>query len=151
MESDFKNQWILEMYRSVPIFIQQNTEIQTLEELFLNFNMASIQCGGIGFNSELTENSNWQFFAFEDCYWIAVNKQTLEIEYVDSYSLKSQYRLAPGLEIFLKILIDLAKYSLKGLRGIDYNQSDRSKILEMCLANLKEEKYHNYYLNSFQD
>lgn len=88
---------------------------------------------------------------FIDVDLIVINKKTNEVELFDGYDFSNRYYLAESFNQFLDILLNLAKYHIKFyLMNIDSKELKENKNnLMLTLKKMLKEKYHNYYLDTY--
>jgi hypothetical protein len=120
-----------------------------LHDLYANFNLQGKVIGGISFSSELEMENGHLYFASEDVFRIGKNIATSEIIMYNTVSDKIYQILAPNIEIYLKVALIIFEYNLPGwCSEKTYSESDRKNLYKK-IEPILEEKYLQYYKESY--
>ena len=150
VKSHHNEKWKIEMYEPVRKNLCFIEESPTLEEMFNNYHLNMIQLGSFYFRDEVEKVDSYSLFLGSDSDVIGIHDKTGEVVYINSSTGDVEYLLAPDIAVFLGILLDIGKYSMRGvLDDHQYTEDDRIEMLENCLNQLPDEKYHKYYQSSY--
>lgn len=143
------NNWVKKLYLPLRRSNVNNESFHTIESLFNLYDLSNLGIGWFNFYKNIEYTEGHIFFGFVDANFIGINNFTGEIDYVDCYTYQTIYKLSPNLNIFLSILILIAKFSLKGLLGEVYSKRDSKLLLSEINKLFDENEYIKFYYSMY--
>ncbi len=119
-----------------------------LIDLYNNF-VLSGRTIGFGFNNELIDNGKFLFFASQDPFDIGIDKGNGNIIMWDQEWARIHYRLAPDLDTFLEIILEIYDHGLPGwFEEKKYTNEDRKGLFSK-IEKILDKEYLGYYQESY--